>query len=84
MGNVMYRKGCGINDEPILWAAAQLDQIQTYRLKAMAFMQYMQKDLEGENPNMVCGSEENTPYWPKYKCSYQILSFQLEEYPQLN
>lgn len=78
----MYGKGCGINDEPILWVATQLDQIQTSRPKAMAFMQYMQ--LEGENPNMVCRSEENTPYWPKYKCSYQILSFQLEEYPQLN
>ena len=54
----MYGKGCEIDEDPILWATTQLDQIQTSRPKAMAFMQYMQEMWRTKTPMWCVGTRE--------------------------
>ena len=44
LGDIMYGKGCGIDDDPIYWALRQLDIIRNTRPRSAAFMRYIDKD----------------------------------------
>ena len=57
----MYGKGCEIDEDPILWAITQLDQIQTSLPKAIAFMQYMQEVWRAKTP-MWCVEARKIPH----------------------
>ena len=41
LGDVMYGKGCGVNDDPVDWALQQLNTITNTRPRSAAFMRYM-------------------------------------------
>lgn len=41
VGDIMYGKDCGVNDDPIDWVMSQLDMITNTRPRSAAFMTYM-------------------------------------------
>ena len=41
VGDIMYGKGCAVDDDPVDWALNQLNYITNTRPRSTAFMRYM-------------------------------------------
>ena len=61
VGDVMYGKGCGVDDDPIDWALQQLDFITNTRPRSAAFMRYM-NDNWSAKAAMWCVGARRIPH----------------------
>ena len=61
VGDIMYGKGMGINEDPVDWALQQLDRITTTRPRSAAFMKYM-NHIWRSKASMWCVGARKIPH----------------------
>ena len=61
LGDIMYGKGCNVDDDPIDWALQQLDNISSSRPLARLFMKYMNEFWRAKTP-MWCVGARRIPH----------------------
>ena len=61
LGDIMYGKGCNVDDDPIDWALHQLDKISNTRQAATAFMRYV-NDVWRAKTAMWCVGARRIPH----------------------
>ena len=61
LGDIMYGKGCGVDDDPITWAVRQLDIIANTRPRAVSFMKYMHDSWRSKTA-MWCVGARRIPH----------------------
>ena len=61
VGDVMYGKGCGVDDDPIDWAVQQLEFITNTRPRLAAFMRYMHDNWSAK-ATMWCVGARRIPH----------------------
>jgi hypothetical protein len=61
LGDIMYGKGCGVDDDPIRWALSQLDIITYTKPRSAAFMLYID-EFWREKMSMWCIGARRIPH----------------------
>ena len=61
LGDIMYGKGCNVDDDPVDWALHQLDKISTSCPLATSFMKYMNEVWRAKTP-MWCVGARRIPH----------------------
>lgn len=61
LGDIMYGKGCNVDDDPVDWALSQLDSISNSRPLATSFMKYMNEVWRAKTP-MWCVGARRIPH----------------------
>ena len=61
LGDIMYGKGCSVDDDPVDWALHQLDRISNSRPLSTAFMKYMDENWRAKTP-MWCVGARRIPH----------------------